>query len=143
MYPDGFEENCMCILINIISQFLTLVAIAFKTFTKVELIFRRRLQQGVINPDDFDAKCTHSIQTRQGTCYHQFLTDCLQTFTKVGLIFRDDPLTRGNRPYVFEQNCTFSSISQSILNGLPSNLHKVGLPLFEIDREQGVTTLLF
>ena len=26
----------------------------------------------------------------------------------------------------FEQNCIFSSISQSILNGLPSNLHKVG-----------------
>ena len=36
----------------------------------------------------------------------------------------------------FEQNCTFSSISQSILNRLPSNLHEVGL-IFLDDHNEG------
>ena len=36
---------------------------------------------------------------------------------------------RGNNP-MFRENCTLSSISQSILNGLVGNLHKLGL-IFE------------
>ena len=43
---------------------------------------------------------------------------------------------RGVTTLYFEQNCTFSSISQSILNRLPWNLHKVGL-IFRDNRKEG------
>ena len=42
----------------------------------------------------------------------------------------------------FKQNCTFSSIFPSILNGLPSNLHKVGL-IFRDDRNKGTPPKCF
>ena len=89
----------------------------------------------------------------------QFLTDCLQTFTKECLIFLrwlqwgvTSLCFEQNYIFLFKsvilsqfltdclQNCTFYSnpsyTSQSILNALPSNLHKLGL-IFRDDRNKG------
>ena len=85
---------------------------------KVGLIFRDDRNKG--SQPYVSSKTAHF---HQYLC--QFLMDCLETFTK--WVNSSRRSQQEVTTLCFEQNFTFSSISLSILNGLPSNLHKVGL----------------